>query len=64
MVNYFTTPPEEFQMKLGSWCDTLCTYLLGGGPCLMYIHRKREMLDGENRYKSAKRLSLNFFVAF
>lgn len=30
----------------------------------MYIHRKREMLDGENRYKSAKRLSLNFFVAF
>lgn len=30
----------------------------------MYVYRIREMLEGENRCKSVKRLSLNFFVAF
>lgn len=32
MPNYFTAAPEEAQMILGSWCYTLCTDLLGGGP--------------------------------
>lgn len=33
--NYFTTTSEESQMILDSWCDTLCTDLLGGGPELL-----------------------------